>query len=97
MDKVSMEKDALLSRISEIVENLFQSNSLYPERLDENEMIQHLVSLFGKFTVEEFEAIDDEDLADRIDSILVLETTAGILNDLTPEQMETFDAAVAGR
>ncbi|MGV0101820.1 hypothetical protein NSTC731_01138 [Nostoc sp. DSM 114167] len=34
---------------------------------------------------------------DRIDSILVIEAVSGTLNDLTPEQIEMFDAAVKRR
>lgn len=97
MDKVSMEKDALLSHVSEIVGNLFQGNDLYGDRLDKDQMIQHLVSLFRNLPNEELKAIADEELLDRIDSILILEATAGMLNDLTPEQIEIFDAAVEGR
>ena len=97
MDKVFMEREALPSRISEIVDNLFQGNGLYEDRLDKDKMIQHLVSLFKKLPNEELKMIDDENLLGRIDSILVLEATAGLLNDLTPEQLEIFDAAVEGR
>ncbi|WP_442946733.1 hypothetical protein [Nostoc sp. NZL] len=41
--------------------------------------------------------IKDDDLTDRIDSILILEAVSGTLNDLTPEQIAIFDAAVEGR
>ncbi|MBW4649008.1 MAG: hypothetical protein KME06_09920 [Kastovskya adunca ATA6-11-RM4] len=97
MDKVSVEKNALLSYLSKVVKKSFQRNNLFREKLDKDEMIQHLVQLFDKFSLEELRTIDEEDLIERIDSILVLEATSGMLNDLTAEEMEIFDAAVEGR
>lgn len=97
MQEVSGERDVLVCRISAVVDNLFQNKSLFQEGLDRDEMIQLLVSLFEKFSPEELKAMTDADLTKRINSILVIEATAGMLNDLTPEQMEIFDAAVEGR
>ena len=95
--EVSTEKQTRLARISTIAENLLGSKQLYQERLERDEMIQHILNLFDNFSAEESEAVDDEELIDRIGSILVLHATSGILNDLTPEQIEIFDAAVEGR
>jgi hypothetical protein len=97
MQEVFSYHQELISRISPIVENLFQGNSLYQVKLSQREMIQMLVELFGKFSPEEMSEIKDDDLTDRIDSILVLEAVSGTLNDLTPEQIAIFDAAVEGR
>lgn len=95
MQEVYGEREVAITRISKIVDNLIGSNSLYQERLDKQEIIQHLVSLLDKFSPDFIKAISDRELADRIDSILVVEAVSGTLNDLTPEQMEMFDAAVA--
>ncbi|BDI17756.1 hypothetical protein ANSO36C_35580 [Nostoc cf. commune SO-36] len=97
MQEVFSYHQELINRISPIVENLFQGNSLYQVKLNQREMIQMLVELFGKFSPEEISEIKDDDLTDRIDSILVLEAVSGTLNDLTPEQIAIFDAAVEGR
>lgn len=97
MYEVSQEKDVFLVRISQIVNNLLNSNSFYKEKLDKNEMVPDLVDLFKQFSLEEFTAIDDEDLIHRIDRILVTHAVSGTLNDLTPEQMKMFDEAVEGR
>ncbi|MBW4427604.1 MAG: hypothetical protein KME50_24980 [Nostoc desertorum CM1-VF14] len=97
MQEVFSYHQELIIRISPIVENLFQGNSLYQVKLSQREMIQMLVELFGKFSPEEMSEIKDDDLKDRIDSILVLEAVSGTLNDLTPEQIAIFDAAVEGR
>jgi hypothetical protein len=97
MQEVFSYHQELINRISPIVKNLFQGNSLYQVKLNQREMIQMLVELFGKFSPEEMSEIKDDDLTDRIDSILVLEAVSGTLNDLTPEQIATFDATVEGR
>jgi len=94
MQKVSEEKQVLLSHVSQIVENLIQGNTLYQERLDTDEMIKLMIHLFDRFSMEELKAIPNDDLIDRIDSILVVEAVSGTLNDLTPEQMKMFEDAV---
>jgi len=60
-------------------------------------MIDMLVDLFSQFSPEEFMTITDNQLTDRIDSILVLEAVSGTLNDLTPEQIKIFDEVVEGK
>ncbi len=97
MYEVSQEQDVFLVRISQIVNNLIDSNKFYQEKLDKNEMILDLVDLFKQLSLEEFATIEHEDLIHRIDNILNLEAVSGTLNDLTPEQMEMFDASVEGR
>ncbi len=37
--------------------------------------------------------IDNKDLTKRINFVMVVEATAGMLSDLTSEEMEIFDAA----
>ncbi len=97
MYEVSQGKDIFLVRISQIVNNLIGSNSLYQEKLDKKEIILDLIDLFKQFSPEEFATIEDEDLTHRIDRILVTDAVSGTLNDLTPEQMKMFDEAVEGR
>ncbi|MEH2388082.1 MAG: hypothetical protein V7K14_20390 [Nostoc sp.] len=87
----------LVNRISPIVENLFKGNSLYQVKLNQQEMSQMLVELFRQFSSEKMREIKDDDLTDRIDSILILEAVSGTLNDLTAEQIAIFDAVVEGR
>ena len=60
-------------------------------------MIQILVSLLENFSSEEMNAISDNELTGRIRKIMILEAVSGTLNDLTPEQLKIFDAAVEGR
>ncbi|MBF2008257.1 hypothetical protein ACF3DV_10850 [Chlorogloeopsis fritschii PCC 9212] len=97
MQEVTSYNQELINRISPIVEKLFQTNSLYQVKLDKQEMIEMLVNLFGKFSPEEIRAIPENQLTRRIDKILVLEAVSGTLNDLSPEQLAIFDAAVEGK
>lgn len=91
------DKQTLLSHISEIVENLIQDETLFQEKLDNQEMIHLITNLFDDFSHEELEAVSEAELRKRIRSILVLEAVSGTLNDLTPEQIKIFDEAVEGR
>jgi hypothetical protein len=97
MQEVVNYHQELTNRISPIVEKLIHSNSLYQVKLKQKEMRDMLVELFGHFSPEEMREIQDSDLIKRIDSILILEAVSGTLNDLTPEEIAIFDAAVEGR
>lgn len=97
MQEVLGKRDIAIARLSKIVDKLIQGNSLYQERLDRHEIIQHLVNLLDKFSPEFINALSDGELTDRIDSILVIEAVSGTLNDLTAKQIEMFDAAVKRR
>jgi hypothetical protein len=95
MNHVSIHEETAFNRIAAIVEDLVASNNLYSERLDKQEMTQHIVNLFSEAeTLSNLNQINQEDLTNRINSILVLHSIAGTLNDLTPEEMAVFDEAV---
>ncbi|MCL1463586.1 hypothetical protein [Argonema galeatum] len=97
MYEVSNEKNEVLSRVSPIVEKLIQGNSLFQVKLNKEEMIQSMENLFEKFSPEEMRTITDNELSRRIRKIMMLEAVSGTLNDLAPDQIEIFDAAVEGR
>jgi uncharacterized membrane protein len=94
MQQVSEQRKEAIARISTIVDKLIAGNSLYQERLEKKEIMEILVNLVDKFSTEFVTAISDNELTDRIDSILVIEAVSGTLNDLTPEQMKMFEQAV---
>ncbi|ODG97016.1 hypothetical protein A4S05_15435 [Nostoc sp. KVJ20] len=97
MQEVSNQKDALVARILPIVEKLFRDNNVYQLKLEKQEMIEMLVDMFGQFSPKEIRAITEHEITRRIRKILTLEAVSGTLNDLTPEQIAIFDAAVEGR
>jgi hypothetical protein len=95
MTQVYIEKDLLSSRILETVENLMKANNLYQERLRKDEVTKLLSNLFEQLSPEEIRAMSDNNLIERIDSILMVEAISGTLDDLTDEQRKIFEEAVA--
>ena len=97
MQEVSGKKDALISRISVIVDNLIQNDNLF-QKLDKAEVIQLLSTLVEEnLSTKQLSAIDDDELTLRIDRVMAIEVMSGLLDDLTLEQREIFEAAVEGR
>jgi uncharacterized protein YfkK (UPF0435 family) len=96
MPKVTNYQQEITNRITPIVDQLINSNSLYQVKLNRQEIIEILVELFEQFSPEEMRAINDYEMRRRIRKILTLEAVSGTLNDLTPEQIATFDAVVSG-
>ncbi|MGF2036295.1 MAG: hypothetical protein RMZ43_013415 [Nostoc sp. CmiVER01] len=94
MPEVANYNQEVSNRISPIVGKLIKGNSLYQVKLNQQEMIEMLVELFGQLSPEEMRAITEHELTRRIDKILVLEAVSGTLNDLTPEQIKMYDDAV---
>ncbi|GAB4305574.1 MAG: hypothetical protein Fur0025_47670 [Oscillatoriaceae cyanobacterium] len=99
MAEVTTSKNLVLSRIKSIVDQLMQSqdNGLFRERLNQNELMGAFWDLLDEVSPEELLSLDDEQLTKRVDGVMVVTATSGILNDLTPEEMAIFDAAVEGR
>jgi len=98
MIQVSTAKDAALSRISAIVSELIKTNTLYTEELDKNELMQIFSDLLDRVVApEEIISLDGDRLTKRVKGIMAVELLSGMLDDLTPKQIEMFDAAVEGR
>ncbi|MBC6454215.1 MAG: hypothetical protein GDA43_14305 [Hormoscilla sp. SP5CHS1] len=72
MVKVAIEKEDALAWISKMTEKLIASESFYQERLDRDETIERIIEVFDEFSTEELKEIGDEDIRERIDSILTL-------------------------
>lgn len=97
MQEVSGKKDAFISRISAIVDNLIQNDTLF-QKLDKAELIQFLSTLVEEnLSTKQLSTIDDDELTRRIDKVMAIEVMSGLLDDLTSEQREIFEAAVEGR
>lgn len=91
-------QNATFARISGIVEKAIQEDSQFQQELDPEEMISIVYTTIEEnLSAEQLHAIDDRELTRRIEKMLVLELLSGMLDDLSPEQMENFDAAVEGR
>ena len=91
-------KNVRLDRIAGIVERAIQEDSQFKQELDRDKMISIIYSTIEEnLSTQQLDAIDDRELARRIKKMLVLELVSGMLDDISPEQMEVFDAAVEGR
>jgi len=85
------------TRISEIVSNLIQNKSIF-QKFDPAEMSKMLSDgMLETWTPEQVMEIPDDELTDIMKDIMAFKAISGLLADLTPEEMEIFDAAVAGR
>lgn len=89
-------KNEVLTRISAIVDNLIQSESIY-QQIDKDRLMQSFSEVLDKVPPEEITVLDDERLAKRVRRVMGTELLYGMLDHLTPEEMEVFDAAVEGR
>ena len=81
-------------KLTEIVKTLIDNNPLYQENLDRQEMLEVINRNFDPVKVIDVNSISEQELTKRIKSILSLHLVSGMLNDLTPEQMQIFDESV---
>ncbi|WP_233258494.1 hypothetical protein [[Phormidium] sp. ETS-05] len=87
----------MLSRIESIVDQLMHSNSLYQEELSKDEMMSIYDNLLDKVSPEMLMALDDERLTKRVRRVMATQMMTKLLDGLTPEEVEIFNAAVEGR
>jgi hypothetical protein len=59
-------------------------------------MVEYLMKLLSQnFSSSELEMMSDENLTQKIRQVLGVQAMAGMLKDLTAEQMAEFDAVIA--
>jgi hypothetical protein len=97
MQEILSERQVAIARILEIVVQLIQSNTLYQEKLNIDEVMENFIELVDKYSPQFVSSLNDKDLTKRIDRILITDAIAGTLNDLTPEQIKMYDEAVEGK
>ncbi len=90
----SINQQSNYQKLTAIVNNLIDNNPLYLENLNRQEMIDNINRNFDPASVPDVNSISEESLTKRIKSILSLHLVSGMLNDLTPEQMQIFDESV---
>jgi hypothetical protein len=82
-------------RISKIVDKLFEEDEDL-RSLDKTQAMESLSNLMED-PPSDLTSITDDELTQRIERVLLIEAMSGILNDLSPEQMKAFEAAVKRR
>jgi mannitol-1-phosphate/altronate dehydrogenase len=98
MSHTYLKEQTTYKRISAIVENLITNNSVYQERLDQQQMIERMYELFTQPNLgDDVDTIADDDLSQRINQILVVHALSGLLDDFTPEEMAIFVNGISTR
>ena len=82
-------------KISEIVDRLIDTDELF-KGMDKDKLLETVLQMLNDVPVDRDDVSEDE-LIERIKRILALEAMSGILKELNPEQIETFDEAVKRR
>jgi hypothetical protein len=93
MLKLSGNSVDILDRILEIVTHLLQSEILF-KNLQQDEVMKIFSDLLESSSWIASLAWDEDRLVRNVDWVMAVEATSGLLKDLTPEEMEIFDAAV---
>jgi hypothetical protein len=82
------------NRITQIVDQLQQEHPFLQD-LDRTQQIrEHTDGLLGIWQPQQILEIPQAELVSIVHDIMVMDSVAGMLNDLTPEQMQMFDEAV---
>ncbi len=89
------EVESVQFRISKIVDGLIEGDEIFKE-IDKTEMMETL-SVLAEKSPQNLISITDDELTQRIEKIILIEIMSGILNDLSPAEMESFEAATKRR
>ncbi len=91
-----IEPSTELSRVSKIVDKLMNDNEIF-NKLDKDKFMEFWATLMSEMPSVQLTSISEDELTRRIDKVMAIEAMSGMLNDLTPEQIKSFDAAVKRR
>ena len=87
-------KEMFKHRVTPIVEHFLATDELF-ENLERNEMVEVMVEAFTRnYPAEQLENMTDESLTVKIRGVLGLEALSHLFDDLTPEQIAEYEAAV---
>jgi len=89
-------KEIYRIRIAKTVDNVMKEDDVFREELNRDKIIEFLIGIMQKFSVEDFLGIDDAELKKRIDRMMALNMLSKLLDDFTPEQKRIFNEAVRG-
>lgn len=93
---ITNQQELLLERISPIIDKVLKQDSWY-EKLTKQQIIADITRVLEQVNISQILEADEADLTKRIKRIMAISITAGMLQDLTPEEMKIFDEAVEGR
>ncbi len=87
--------DQLSLKISEFVDRLIDTDELF-KGIDKDKLLETVFQMLNDVPVD-WNDVSEDELIERIKRILALEAISGILKELNPEQIKTFDEAVKRR
>ena len=96
-ERTRVKSNTYRARITKVVKKLLAENELYREEYKPGEALERVMEEFSDWLPEQIMAMSDHELKHEIDQFMAFDLACGMLNDLSPEQMKTFDDAVAGR
>jgi hypothetical protein len=68
-----------------------EENNPYLQKYSTERWIKYIIQEMEQLPLNQFLVISDEDLKQRVGGLMSLELVAGILTDLTTEQLQAFD------
>ncbi|OQX16736.1 MAG: hypothetical protein BWK80_39905 [Desulfobacteraceae bacterium IS3] len=89
-------KEIYRIRIAKTVDTVMKEDDIFREELNRDKVIEFLISIMQKFSVEDFLGIDDAELKKRISRLMAWNMLSKLLDDFTPEQKRIFNEAVRG-
>ena len=91
-------KDAALHQISKIVDQVFEDSEVYREEIDRAEFMQYFSHRFDNgLSPEEYISTTEAEITRIVRQLMAVDVLSGLLSDLTPEEIRTFNEAVEGR
>ncbi len=89
-------KEVYRIRIAKAVDTVMNEDEIFRQELDRDNVIEFLISIMQKFSVEDFLGIDEAELKKRISRLMALNMLSTLLDGFTPEQKRIFNEAVKG-
>jgi len=89
-------RDAILRSISDIINKLVTDKDVF-KKVNKTRLMKFLSDLMKKLPEEQFIDITENELFQRVEKIMLVEATAGMLSDLSPKQLKSFEASIKRR
>ena len=94
MTQTSLKKDTFLPTVSEIIDELMETETIY-QQLSKDELMSTFSMLLEKpKNLEAIAPLDRKTLAVRVRRVVSTELLGTLLDGLTPEEVEMFNEAV---
>ena len=94
MTQISLEKETLLSSISEIIDELMEVETIY-QQLSKDELMSTFAMLLEKpNNLKAIAPLDRNTLAERVRRVVSTELLGTLLDGFTPEEVAMFNEAV---